>query len=110
MTSDVYLYSVVIMGFSYVVFMAIRSVTYQKKLLRYLLKNHTEEWKELTSVFGFGPGLANGSKGRKFLFSKEYFKDPEVLRLKVMARNAHISTISGMFTTFISIVVIIALS
>ena len=110
MASNVFLYSVAIMGFGYVVFMGIRSITYQKKLLRHLLENHTEEWKELTSVFGFGPGLANSSKGHRFLFSKEYFEDPEVLRLKVIVRNAHVATILGMFTTFVAIVVVIALS
>ncbi len=77
----------------------IRVLIYQHKLYHYLLKHHTEKWKKLTTVFGFGPGLANGLRGMKFLYSKDYLDDSEVLRLKVIIRNSFILTLGGMFAT-----------
>jgi hypothetical protein len=70
--------------------------------MRYLLRNHTEKWKELTSVGDFGPGYANSIRGSKFLFGKEYLGDPEVLRLKVIVRNSYIFTIMGGVMVFLS--------
>ncbi len=80
----------------------LRLFVYQHKLMRYLLKNHTEKWKELTSILGSGPGLANGIRGIKFLFGKEYLGDPEVLRLKVIVRNSFLLAIMGSVMIFLS--------
>jgi len=70
--------------------------------MKYLLEKQTEKWKELTTVLGFGPGYANSFRGLKFLFSKEYLGDPEVLRLKVIVRNSYIYTFIGMVAIFLA--------
>ena len=108
MISDVYVNSVLILGLGYMIVIGIKLAIYGNKLNRYLIKHHTEQWKEMTTVLGFGPGLSS-SKGFKFIFSKEYFDDPEVLRLKVIFRNACIYMVLGMFVTFIGLVLMIAL-
>ena len=74
---------------------AVRCMIFQHKCYQYLREQHTEKWKELTTIFGFGPGLANGSRAMKFLFSKEYFEDPELLRIKTKFRNSFIHTVTG---------------
>ena len=81
---------------------AVRCMIYQHILMKYLLKNHTEKWKELTSIGDFGPGYANSIRGFKFLFGKDYLEDPEVLRLKCIVRNSSILTIMGMVMVFLS--------
>ena len=85
---------------AFTVFSWIRFVLYQHQLAKYLLKNHTEKWKELTTILGNGPGYANSYRGFKFLFGKEYLDDPEVLRLKVIVRNSIMYFIGGSITTF----------
>jgi hypothetical protein len=87
----------------------IRSFIYQHKLVRYLLENHTEKWKELTSFLDYGPGYTNSIRGFKFLFSKEYLDDPEVLRLKVIVRNSYIYVFSGVITIFFTFFVMVCL-
>lgn len=108
MLSDMYIYSVVILGFGYIIFMGIRLAIYGNKLNRYLIEHHTEQWKEMTTVLGFGPGLSS-SKGFKFIFSKEHFGDPEVLRLKVIFRNASIYMVLGAIGTFFMFAIVVAL-
>ena len=51
---------------AYTGFSLIRFALYQHKLYRYLLENHTEKWKDLTTVLGHGPGYANGYKAFKY--------------------------------------------
>jgi len=80
----------------------IRCLVYQHKLFNYLRENHTEKWKELTTVFGLGPGIQNSLRGSRFLFGKDYLDDTEVLRLKVIARNSAIYTATGFFAMFIA--------
>ncbi|MBW8041684.1 MAG: hypothetical protein FVQ85_17035 [Planctomycetes bacterium] len=88
----------------------VRLFVYQHKLMRYLLKNHTEKWKELTSILDFGPGYANSIRGMKFLFGKEYLGDPEVLRLKVIVRNSFLFAIMGAVMVFLSFALAVAFS
>jgi len=83
----------------------IRFMVYQHKLANYLREHHTEKWKYLTTIAGFGPGYANSRKGMKFIFSKEDLNDAELLRLKVITRNSFIHTIGGGITAFISFAV-----
>lgn len=85
---------------AFLIFSMIRFFIYQHKLMQYLLEYHTEKWKDLTTVWGFGPGLANSFRGMKFLFGKDDLGDSEVLRLKVIVRNSFIHTLGGMFTIF----------
>ena len=89
---------------------AVRSLVYQHKLMKYLLKNHTEKWKELTSIGDFGPGYTNSIRGFKFLFGKEYLGDAEVLRLKVIVRNSFIFTFMGSVMVFLSFALAVAFS
>ncbi len=80
---------------------AVRCVVLQHKCYKYLREKHTEKWKELTTILGFGPGSVNSLRGMKFLFSKEYLGDPELLRRKVIFRNSLIHTITGIVAVFI---------
>jgi len=77
-------------------------VVLQHKCYKYLREKHTEKWIELTTILGFGPGSVNSLRGMKFLFSKEYLGDPELLRLKVIFRNSLLYTITGLVAVFIS--------
>ena len=87
--------------------MMLRCYVYQKKLLRYLIENHTEKWKELTTVWGIGPGMANSFKGFKFLYGKDYLDDDEVLRLKNKIRNSYSLILFFVFITFISFLFVV---
>jgi hypothetical protein len=83
----------------------LRAAIYQHKLYRYLLMNHSEKWKELTTVWGVGPGMANSLRGMKFLFGPDYLNDPEVLRLKALVKNSFawviFSWLAGFFWVFV---------
>lgn len=81
---------------------------FQHKLYTYLRENHTEKWKELTTVLGFGPGYTNSLRAIKFLFRKDDLDDPELLRLKVIVRNASIYVLTGFLAVFIWWCVIVA--
>jgi hypothetical protein len=101
-------YGAILLFAVFMIISAIRFLFYQHKLLNHLLKNHTEKWTELTTVLGFGPGYANSHKGLKFLFSKNYLGDPEVLHLKIIVRNSFIYTIMGMIIVFLTFCVMVA--
>jgi hypothetical protein len=83
-----------------VVISAIRGITLLRSCSQYLLKHHTEKWKELTTVFGFGPGLGNGLRTIKFLFGADYLDDPELLHLKTMCRNWILYTANSLLVSF----------
>lgn len=100
-------YGAILLFAVFMIISALRCLFYQHKLLKYLLKNHTEKWKYITTVLGFGPGYANGLRVIKFLFGKDYSDDPEVLRLKTIVRNAFIHTFGGMITTFTTFVLMV---
>jgi hypothetical protein len=102
-------YGALILFGAYTIVSIIRFMLYQHKLARYLLENHTEKWKELTTVLGVGPGYANSYRGFKFFFGKEYLDDPEVLRLKVIVRNSFIYSFVGMITTFFTFFVMVCI-
>jgi hypothetical protein len=80
---------------------AARLMYYQHRCCKYLREKHTEKWKEITTIFGFGPGLVNGIKGMKFLLGKDDLGDPEFLRLKILFRNSLIYLVTGIGATFI---------
>jgi hypothetical protein len=80
---------------------AVRCMFLHHKCYQYLREHHTERWKELTTTFGFGPGLANSRREIKFLLSKEYFDDPELLRIKVKLRNSAVHIVTGILAVFI---------
>jgi hypothetical protein len=71
------------------------------KLYKYLREKHTEKWIELTTIFGFGPGAVNSRRSMKFVFSKEYFDDPELLRIKVKVRNSVLYTVTGILAVIV---------
>ena len=97
------------LGFVFAIFItvvsAIRCNIYQCRLYKYIRENHTEKWIELTTVFGFGPGLRNNIKARKFWFSKDYLGDPEVLRLKVLCKNSYVYVVTGIGAIFIMFII-----
>ena len=70
-----------------VVICTIRLAYYTFKLDHYLRDNHTEKWKELTTIQGLGYGFQNPFRQMPFIFNKEDFGDKEVLRCKVKIRN-----------------------
>jgi ABC-type dipeptide/oligopeptide/nickel transport system permease subunit len=74
---------------------AFRAAIYQLKLYRHLQVNHTEKWKELTTVRRQGSRRANYREGLKFIFGQDYLGDPEVLRMMTTIRNSLLCTISG---------------
>ena len=88
----------------------VRLMIYQRKLSDYLRVNHTEKWKELTTIWGFGPGYVNSWRAKRFLFSKDDLGDPEVLRLKVIVRNSYIGVMTGIPATFLMALIIVACS
>ena len=102
-------YGTLILFGAFTIASIIRLAIYQHKLYRYLLENHTEKWKDLTTVLGYGPGYANSFRGFKFLLGKEYLGDPEVLRLKVIVRNSILYIFAGIITFFFTFFVMICL-
>lgn len=85
---------------SITIFSWVRFITFQHKLWNYLFENYVDKWKELTSIGDFGPGIANSRRGIKFLFSREDFNDADLLRLKVISRNAFLYVITGFIAIF----------
>jgi len=86
----------------------VRLVIYQHKLYTYLRVHHTEKWKELTTILGFGPGCGNSWRWVKFLLGKDDLGDPEVLRLMVIVRNSYIGAVTGFLATFLMALIIVA--
>ena len=95
------LYGGILLILVFTIVSIIRGIIFQHKLYKYLRENHTEKWKYLTTVFGFGPGYANSRRAMIFLFGKDDFGDPEVLRLKVAFRNCIIYMATGLVAVFI---------
>ena len=95
------LYGGFILLVAHAIISMIRCLIYQAKLFKYLQAKHIEKWKYLTTVWRFGPGCVNNIRGIGFLFSKDDLGDPEVLRLKVIVRNAFIHTVTGFPAAFI---------
>ncbi len=93
-------------GFVVILFVTIiswiRYIIWQHKCYKYLRQEHTEKWKELSTVLGIGPGFANGVRGIKFFCGKEDFGDPEIVYLKVKIRNAFIYAATGVGATIIT--------
>ncbi|MBN2514107.1 MAG: hypothetical protein JXB18_14305 [Sedimentisphaerales bacterium] len=73
---------------------------------RYLRQNHFDQWKQITTVFGQGPGLLNSWRAWKFLFSEEYFGDKELLFLKKQTRRAWFYVLSGFLISLIAMIVL----
>jgi len=89
-------------AFFFVVYFVIgwaKFAIYQHKLMGYLLENHTEKWKELTTVLGIGPGWGNSIKILKFMFGKDDLNDPEVFRLKRKIRSSCTAMLLGALCT-----------
>ena len=59
----------------------ILNVLESKKLTNYLMENHNEKWKEITSFMGTA-GSQNGIRSIEFLFSDDYLNDEMVKKLK----------------------------
>ena len=74
----------------------VRSVVFLYKLNKHLREKHTEKWKYLTTIPGFGPGCKNDLRVLKFLFSKDDLGDPELLHFKIIARNSIIYMVTGL--------------
>ena len=79
----------------------VRCVVFQYKLNKHLREKHTEKWKCLTTIPGFGPGCKNDLRVLKFVFSQEDLGDPELLHFKVIVRNSIIYTVTGLVAVFI---------
>ena len=77
------------------------------QLKNYLINNHFETWKYLTSIGKFGPGIANTVNILGFVFGKDTLNDPVVTKYKVSLRNSGICFVSGVFATFINIFIIV---
>lgn len=103
-------FSILVLPIGFTVISICRLVLFQHKLLKYLRENHTEKWKELTTIGGSGPGYANSIRGKKFLFDKCDLDDPEVLRLKVIVRNSYIYALTGFLGTFLFFCIIVMLN
>jgi len=84
----------------------VRCIASLYKLNRHIREKHTEKWKYLTTLPGFGPGCKNDIRMLKFVFGKDDLGDPEVLRLKVIVRNSIIYHITGIVAVFIMSVLI----
>jgi hypothetical protein len=66
---------------------------------KYLRRNHFEKWQEVTTVFGFSPGLLNSYRAWKFLFSNECYGDEELLIMKSKVRRAMYYVVIGGFAS-----------
>ncbi len=88
----------------------LRAAIYQHRLAKYLMMNHTETWKELTTIWGIGPGMLNSRRGMKFFKGSDYLNDPEVLRMKTIVRNSFVYTITGFVAVFFWWCIIVAVT
>jgi len=95
-------YYIGILPFVIAIFSMIRFLVFEHRLYKYLRENHTEKWKELTTIFGLGPGYANSRKARKFIFGKCDINDPELIRLMVITRNSYIYMVTGFIAGFLT--------
>jgi hypothetical protein len=84
------------------IFSIIRLQVLGYKYDRYLRQNHFGKWKEITTVFGFGPGMLNSYRAWKFLFSDEFFGDNELLVMKSKVRRAIFYVITGFFASLVA--------
>ena len=96
-----------IIGFFFMFLVTIVSVIrlniLQHQFYNYLRKNHFEKWKELTTIFGFGPGMVNGKKALKFILKNDNdIDDPEYFYYKIKCRNALTYVITGIGAIFIT--------
>ena len=64
------------------IFLLISNYIDGKSPMDYLYENHLEDWKQLTTVPGLGPGNTNSFRTTKFVHSNEDFGDPSVATLK----------------------------
>ena len=85
----------VLFGVSFIFFL-IKYIILTFKLLDYLHKKHHNEWVELTTVFGMGPGMWNSLAIFDFVFNKEKLNDPSVKQLKAKVRYSIYSLIATM--------------
>jgi len=102
-------YSFLIIMAIFVLISIIRLMVYLYKLDRLLFKKHTEKWKYLTTLLGFGPGCQNPVRNLPFLFSNEDFGDKEVLRLKIIVKHSLLYVLTGLPALAISIGIVIKL-
>ena len=82
---------------------AIKFFVSQQKFMNYLLKNHTEKWKELNTYPIYGPSFRDTFRGFRFYFDEDSLDDPEVLRLKAIVRKSYICMALGIVTTMVTI-------
>ena len=99
-----------ICGFILCCLLGVRSLRLQHKFFVYLRENHFEKWKELTTILGFGPGLANGFRSIPFLWGRDDLSDPDVQRLKAKVRNSITLVLLTMLGTFLTFVVLVGVS
>jgi len=74
------------------------------KLGRYIKRNYYKTWRRLTSIGGFGPGLANPFRGIPYLFKETNESDEKLLRLKDAARISTRYFIIWFATTAVTII------
>lgn len=61
---------------------ALYSFIYNIKFYFYLKNSRYEKWRELTTIWGFGPGGSNPFKWFPYLYSNEDNDDEAILRYK----------------------------
>ena len=96
--------------FAVVIFGMIRLAVLGLKYDRYLKEHHFEKWKEITSFFGFGPGMTNSYRAFKFLFSKEDFGDNQLTIMKAKLKNTLIFSITSMIALPLFFIMILVLT
>jgi len=82
----------------------VRFLVYYSKLLTYLRQEHPQEYERLATTYGFGTGCPKNIKAIRFLFTKDHLDDPQVLRLKVRARNSLLFTLQGIATVSVTFI------
>ena len=90
------LYGAVFLFSLFTIVSIVRCIVSLCKFNKYLREKHTEKWKYLTTIPGFGPGCKNDIRMLKFMFSKDDLGDRDVLRLKVLSRNSIIYMVTGL--------------
>ena len=99
-----------ICGFVLCVLLAIRLLRLQHKLYVYLRETHFEKWQELTTILGFGSGLANSYRGIPFLYGKDDLDDPEVRKQKLKVRKSIAWVFLTMLGTILTFIILVCLS
>ena len=82
--------------FSVIILSVVRMAILGNAYSHYLRKNHFEKWKEITTVFGVGPGMLNSYRAFKFLYSKDDLGDKQLMIMKTKLRNAWICVMAAM--------------